>query len=120
MPLDICLLVFSRSIKKEKETLPENSFFEHLELPGGFPLAGPFFSLHVVSLWIPDNKDQRASLLKHCNRLIKANLSRLGRAQSPSPLGDLCRCHFSVFLYAVSVVVFLYRFMLCLNFAKVT
>ena len=53
------------SNKKENETLPIFRLLDEPELPGSFPhrrvLILACYKL-VVSLWIPDNKDQSASI----------------------------------------------------------
>ena len=61
-----CSLFFSRSNKKEKETLPNFRLLDKPKLPGSFPhrcvLILACYKL-VVSLWIPDNKEQSVSIL---------------------------------------------------------
>ena len=56
-----CSLFFSRSNKKEKETLPNFQLLDEPKLLGSFPhhyvLIPACYKL-VVSLWIPDNKEQ--------------------------------------------------------------
>ena len=60
-----CSLFFSRSNIKENETLPNFWLLDEPELPGSFPhrcvLIWACYKL-VVSLWIPDNNDQSASI----------------------------------------------------------
>ena len=69
------LLFFRRSNKKEKETLPIFWLLDKPELPGSFPhrcvLILACYKL-VVSLWIPDNKDQSASIsiFLYCKSLL--------------------------------------------------
>ena len=59
------LLFFIRSNKKEKETLPNFRLLDEPELPESFPhrcvLILACYKI-FVSLWIPDNKDQSASI----------------------------------------------------------
>ena len=58
-------LFFIRSNIKEKDTLPNFRLLDELELPRSFPhrcvLIKACYKL-VVSLWIPYNKDQSASI----------------------------------------------------------
>ena len=69
------LLFFIRSNKKEKETLPNFWLLEEPKLPGSFPhrcvLIQACYKL-VVSIWIPDNKDQSESItiLWYCKSLL--------------------------------------------------
>ena len=60
-----CSLFFSRFNKKENETLPNFRLLDEPEFPGSFPhhcvLILTCYKL-VVSLWIPNNKDQSASI----------------------------------------------------------
>ena len=69
------LLFFSRSNKKEEETLPNFQLLYEPELSRSFPhryvLIHDCYKL-VVSLWIPDNKDKSASILIfwYCKSLL--------------------------------------------------
>ena len=70
-----CSLFFSRSNKKEKETLPNFRLLDEPEHPGSFPhhcvLILACYKL-VVSLWILYNKDQSESILIlwYCKSLL--------------------------------------------------
>ena len=110
-----CSLFFSRSNKKEKETPPIFRLLDEPELPESFPhrcvLIQDCYKL-VVSLWIPDNKDQSASILicwYFSSLLIENKISfRIGSFKPihHPPWGDPCLFHlFAFFLFLCSSLV---------------
>ena len=109
-------LFFSRSNKKEKDTLPNFRLLDELDLPGSFPshcvLILACYKL-VVSLWIPDNKDQIASILIcwYCKLLLIKIKVLSNRLFHHPPWGDLCPCFFFAFLsfFLQTTVVIIYR-----------
>ena len=113
------MLFFSRSPQKEKEILPEFPFLGHPELPRGSPyfrFSSPHF---FVSLWIPDNKDQRALLATVVTVTNKDISIKLFRVHSPFPQRvSTSFSLFIIFLLSTSFslfIIFLFFFSLALS-----